>query len=102
MADGGAATDGIEAIDRVQHNQVSGLADLYTVLVSDIQSLCALPGDHVVASVDLSAACHLPHMHQHGSDIQHVACAQRVPGVEDAIVPQADVHALLPEFFDAS
>jgi hypothetical protein len=58
-------------------------------------------GDHGVAGVDFIQTRHLAGVNGHVGDIEHVAGAEAVPGILDAVMAEAEVESGLPKFFDA-
>lgn len=96
----GLETQRGKGVWRVEDDNAGRVADL-EIVVLNVQRFAAVGGDHLEAGVNLFQAGHLRDMDGHVGDAEQTACAENIPGVKDAVLPQADIDAILPQFFDA-
>ncbi len=101
MGDDRILAEGFVGAGSIDEDEVGGAIDLETILVSNPEGVGSMLGDHGVAGVDFVEARHLAGVDSHAGDIEHVAGAEAVPGILDAVMAKAEVESGLPEFFDA-
>src|SRR5579883_2837475 len=101
MEPGRNQAQGLKSRGRIKYEKVCGLPFFDAIAVLNAQRSGGVSSDEIEHAVDLFVAAHMAEEEGELGGGQHIASAQREPGIHDRVMPQRDVDACLQQFLDA-
>ena len=100
MAAGRRKPDGLDNRPGVQNDEIGRFACCQSVFIRNAECPGRVARNGIIHSLHLFITGHMADLHRQPGCGQHVAASQRIPGVHNRVVAEADIHAGGQQFFD--